>query len=44
METEALAGNDRVYPEPEVRIKVAVLLHIPALKALNVTVAELPPG
>jgi hypothetical protein len=44
MNTEALEGDETMYPEPDARIIVAVLPPTPMLSTLKVTVAELEPA
>jgi len=44
MNTEALVGDDRVYPAPEFKVIVAVLPDCPIFFIVNVTVAELAPA
>ena len=44
MNTDALEGDETVWPEPDVRTIVAVLPPSPILTTLKVTVAELAPA
>ncbi len=44
MKTEALVGDDKMYPEPEFKVMVAVLPVTPILMTVKVTVAELAPA
>jgi len=44
MNTEAVFGDDKVYPAPELRVIVAVLPLRPILFTVNVIVAEVPPA
>ena len=44
MKTEALVGDDKMYPAPEFKVMVAVLPVTPILVTVKVTVAELAPA
>ena len=44
MKTEALVGDDKMYPAPEFRVMVAVLPVSPILVTVKVTVAEFAPA